>query len=280
MKNYDQLTNDLLERRDRYVADRKRKRKRMAVFFVSVLCVCIVSSVVFAVGDSIGIVISGDGIARRGDLDREITVTVNGGERTLTYDKSRSVADGFADVYKDGDGNDWIVKNGELTGYYANDVKHPAADAEPIGRDAAVEIAVSFLRNVTEYADEYGLCAFSEKESYGQYYITLARRLGEVFTDECAEVWVMYDGAVKSADVDNAGKYKDTPASVTAGVTEAALNEYVRESLMLIFPGRDVTFDEKSYVLKEDEKGYYVDITVKKTFGNGGYEYLRYDIYE
>lgn len=28
MKNYDELTNDLLERRDRYVADQKKKRKK------------------------------------------------------------------------------------------------------------------------------------------------------------------------------------------------------------------------------------------------------------
>lgn len=29
MKSYDELTNDLLERRDRYVADQKKKRKRV-----------------------------------------------------------------------------------------------------------------------------------------------------------------------------------------------------------------------------------------------------------
>ena len=29
MKNYDETTNGLLERRDRYVADQKKKRKRV-----------------------------------------------------------------------------------------------------------------------------------------------------------------------------------------------------------------------------------------------------------
>ncbi len=31
MKNYDEVTNDLLERRDRYVAGQKKKRKRIRV---------------------------------------------------------------------------------------------------------------------------------------------------------------------------------------------------------------------------------------------------------
>ena len=31
MKSYDELTNDLLERRDRYVADQKKKRKNLVL---------------------------------------------------------------------------------------------------------------------------------------------------------------------------------------------------------------------------------------------------------
>lgn len=40
MKNYDELTNDLLQRRDRYVADRKKKRKRAVSVAASLCCVC------------------------------------------------------------------------------------------------------------------------------------------------------------------------------------------------------------------------------------------------
>lgn len=43
MKNYDELTNDLLERRDRYVADQKKKRKRVMSVATSLCCFCLVA---------------------------------------------------------------------------------------------------------------------------------------------------------------------------------------------------------------------------------------------
>ena len=43
MKNYDELTNDLLERRDRYVADQKKKRKRVMGIATSLCCFCLVA---------------------------------------------------------------------------------------------------------------------------------------------------------------------------------------------------------------------------------------------
>ena len=44
MKSYDELTNDLLERRDRYVADQKKKRKRVMGVATSLCCFCSRSS--------------------------------------------------------------------------------------------------------------------------------------------------------------------------------------------------------------------------------------------
>ena len=43
MKNYDELTSDLLERRDRYVADQKKKRKRVMSVATSLCCFCLVA---------------------------------------------------------------------------------------------------------------------------------------------------------------------------------------------------------------------------------------------
>ena len=43
MKNYDELTNDLLERRDRYVADKKKKRKSLMSVATSLCCLCLVA---------------------------------------------------------------------------------------------------------------------------------------------------------------------------------------------------------------------------------------------
>lgn len=43
MKNYDELTNDLLERRDRYIAEQKKKRKRVIGVTSSLSCFCLVA---------------------------------------------------------------------------------------------------------------------------------------------------------------------------------------------------------------------------------------------
>ena len=43
MKNYDETTNDLLERRDRYVADQKKKRKKVMGVATSLCCFCLVA---------------------------------------------------------------------------------------------------------------------------------------------------------------------------------------------------------------------------------------------
>ena len=48
MKNYDDLTNRLLERRDRYVAEQKKKKQRIACTTVSVGSVALVSLAGFA----------------------------------------------------------------------------------------------------------------------------------------------------------------------------------------------------------------------------------------
>lgn len=43
MKNYKEITNDLLERRDRYTAEQKKKRKRMMNVTASLGCFCLVA---------------------------------------------------------------------------------------------------------------------------------------------------------------------------------------------------------------------------------------------
>lgn len=43
MKNYDEVTNSLLERRDRYITEQNRKRKRIMGVATSLSCVCLVA---------------------------------------------------------------------------------------------------------------------------------------------------------------------------------------------------------------------------------------------
>lgn len=75
MKNYDELTNDLLERRDRYVADKKRKRKRAMGVATSLCCFCLVA-------------LLGFGMWQGGVFDAKPPVIT--GEQTLDGDNSNS----------------------------------------------------------------------------------------------------------------------------------------------------------------------------------------------
>lgn len=49
MKNCDEITNRLLERRDRYVAEQKKKRKRAAGTCLSLCCVCLIAFMGFGI---------------------------------------------------------------------------------------------------------------------------------------------------------------------------------------------------------------------------------------
>ena len=49
MKNYDELTNDLLERRDCYVVEQKKKRKKVISVASSLCCVCIATVLGFGI---------------------------------------------------------------------------------------------------------------------------------------------------------------------------------------------------------------------------------------
>lgn len=52
MKSYEEVTNNLLERRDRYVEEQNRKRKRMTGAATSLCCCCLVAFVGFGVWHS------------------------------------------------------------------------------------------------------------------------------------------------------------------------------------------------------------------------------------
>lgn len=43
MKNYEEITNGLLERRDRYMAEQKRKRKNAVAVLTSACCICLIA---------------------------------------------------------------------------------------------------------------------------------------------------------------------------------------------------------------------------------------------
>lgn len=52
MKSYEEVTNNLLERRDRYVVEQNRKRKRMMGAATSLCCCCLVALIGFGVWQS------------------------------------------------------------------------------------------------------------------------------------------------------------------------------------------------------------------------------------
>ena len=126
----------------------------------------------------------------------------------------------------------------------------------------------------SDHIGEYELQTFEEKENYGQYYITFARKLGEIFTDEQAIVSVMYDGAVKSVAVYNDGKYDNVSESVVEGITEDVLKSYVISEMEIIYPDKGYAFEMTDYCLEQDADGYYISIcgNMDNTFQNVRYE--------
>lgn len=248
-----------------------------AVLLVSAL---LIPTVVSAIqnSDVASVKVSEDGIAHRTDIASKRTVDLASGEKhSLTYDLSRKVIGGFADVYKAEDSNDYIYKNGRLAGFYSNEINMPAADCKPIGKDAAIAIAREALVDYVDCLDEYTLSDFTEKESYGQYYITFARKIGNVCTSENASVSVMYHGGVKYISTSDTGKFGDVPAGILDGVTDEAMQAYAQAQIDLLYPNKNEVFTLKSYTLHADSEGYYIEISGMRS-SNTFVETLRYDL--
>lgn len=75
MKNYNEVTNDLLERRDRYVTEQKKKRKRVMSVATSLCCFCLVALLGFGMW--------------QGEMF-DTTPQTNLGEHSLNGDKEQS----------------------------------------------------------------------------------------------------------------------------------------------------------------------------------------------
>lgn len=250
------------------------KNKKLTVLLVAVVALAVMISVSIAAASGNLAFWSDDGTAERQEIEKTHNVQLAGGdELTVTYDMSRATGEQIADIYKDDKGNDYIYKNGKLTGFYSNEIKNPAADCKAIGKDKAEKIALTFLSSFTDNVKEYSLRDFEEKENYGQYYFTYARKLGDVFTDEYAKISVMYDGGVKSVSLFNEGKYEGVDAGVVEGIAEDVIYDFAVSELKIIYPQETSEFEMTKYYLTSDDNGYY--ISVSGNFGDR-FESVRY----
>ncbi len=237
------------------------KKNIFKIGIASFLSATVLAISVVAATGNLNIFVSEDGFAEREDLAEVSAVQFFSDEKIqLNYDVSRSVKEGFADIYKDEKGNDYIYKNGKLTGFYSNEIKMPATDATPIGKESSIKIAKDWLERFSDHVEDYEMQSFDEKENYGQYYITFARKLGEIFTDEQAVVSVMYDGGIKSVAVYNDGKYDSVSESVVEGITEDVLKSYAVSEMEIIYPDKGDAFEMTDYCLEQDAAGYYISI--------------------
>lgn len=78
MKNYEEVTHDLLERRDRYVTEQKRKRKRMMGVVTSFGCFCLVALL------GVGVWCSGMLTPPKITLENNSTISYNHGDGDYT----------------------------------------------------------------------------------------------------------------------------------------------------------------------------------------------------
>ena len=237
-------------------------KKRLSLLCViSLLAAALIVPIgVFAAG-GIEAYISEDGKADRSEISAvPLSAVVTQENIPVTYSQSRVVGGGFADIYKDDKGNDYIFKDGKAVGFYSNEITKPASDCMPIGREAAAKKALASIGEFTENAGSYELQSFVDKENYGQYYITFARKLGDIFTEEYAKASVMYDGAVKSVAVYNDGEYADVPEETVSDITEQFLREYAQRETEIIYPDSGAQFEMTKYYLTRDDTGYYIAI--------------------
>ena len=123
------------------------KKNIIRICITSFVLIAVLTISVVAVTGNLSIFVSEDGIAERENLTKVVMVQNFSDERIqVVYDASRSVKGGFADIYKDEKGNDYIYKNGKLTGFYSNEIKMPATDVTPIGEESAIKISKDCLR--------------------------------------------------------------------------------------------------------------------------------------
>lgn len=253
------------------------KKTILSVCLASILALGIIVPIsVAAATSNLGVFVSDDGIAERMELIKNYEIkSVSDEEIQITYNMSRCVSDGFADIYKDAKGNDYIYKNGKITGFYSNEITVPLSKCTPIGEELAKKFAFNVLSKFTDNATEYTIRDFEEKESYGQYYITLARKIGNIFTEEYAIVSLMYDGEVKSVAIYNEGKYDNVSSDIVNGVTDDLLKEYALSEMRVIYPDKGTRFNIRDYCLEHDTNGYYIAI-----YGNidNVLECVRYDL--
>ncbi len=128
MKNYDELTNDLLERRDRYVVDQKRKRKTVMSVATSFCCVCLVALLGIGVwqGDLFGtqppaVTDSSANAENNSDIKNDTTKIPQYDETKIIWGDSHDDAD--SDAIEELNGN-WVSYglNNALEGASNNDV--------------------------------------------------------------------------------------------------------------------------------------------------------------
>ena len=237
------------------------KKRSITVLTASVIILVMIVSVSIAVASGDLAFWSDDGTAERQDINKTYTVELAGRDSfSVIYDMSRAVGEEIADIYKDESGNDYIYKNGKLMGFYSNEINNPVTDCDPVGKETAEKIAVTFLASFTDNVKEYTLRDFSEKENYGQYYFTFARKLGGIFTEEYAKISVMYDGRVKSVSVFNDGNFDDVNESIVDGINEDFLNDYAKSEIEKIYPNETAEFEMTRYSLEKGNGCYYISI--------------------
>lgn len=242
------------------------RKNILRICIVALLALAVLAVSVVAVTGKMNLFVSEDGT----ELPKSFNIDfLDRKDIHIAYDKS----EGTADIYKDEKGNEYIYKNGKLTGYYSNVISHTANGAAPIGKEAAAKTAAEWLTQFTKHPEKYELQSFDENERYGQYDLVLARKAGEIFTDECADITVMYNGQVHSVSVSNDGKYDGVSKKVAGGMTEESVRSYADSLMKLIYPDKDGGFVMERYSLKQDENGYYVSICGKM---NDSLEFLRY----
>ena len=211
------------------------------------------------------------GCIRRDDIEEKIVLknpAAPDDSETLnvTYDKSLEGGDGYSDVYTDGDGNEYVFKDGKLSGYHSSDMRGAGdlADCAGISAEEACNIAVKAFESFGIDMSDLKLKKVQDRADSGFYDICFLRTVGGFYVNEGVTADISYDGKLVSYSSSLLGKFNSLTPDMLSGITEECLKAYARSQALEVYGDGITELNLESYTVYADRDGrYYILLAVE-----------------
>ena len=249
--------------------------KKTVVISAAVLALgALLAASMFALTDGIGhdhSVSFKSGSIRRDDIEEKIVlknpaVPDDSESLDVIYDKSLEGGDGYSDVYTDGAGNEYIFKDGKLSGYHSSDMRGAGdlADCAGISAEEACGIAVKAFESFGIDMSDLKLKKVQDRTDSGLYDICFLRTVGGFYVNEGVTADISYEGKLVSYSSSLLGKFNSLTPDMLSGITEESLKAYARSQALEVYGDGITELDLESYTVYADRDGrYYILLAVE-----------------